>query len=364
MRPKPYGWLFAFCIATLLPFPIFSQPTPAISSGNSVNAYSGTTNAKSSKDDNDSPVDVLRLDHPVLWHDPGDISKLDLYYGQGGQAGQPTAPFTFESEDMNGTNPKFDVRDGRGKKWRVKLGEEVRPEVVASRLLWAVGYYVEDDYVLSSANVGGLHIKRGANLAKHGHITEARFARKPAGQKKIGIWRWKENPFSNTREFNGLRVMMAVMNNWDLKDVNNAVFHDSNTGDDIFLTSDIGATFGTNGLSWTNARSKGNIDSFEDSKFITHRTETMVDFGTPKPPTARLIEMGGIPETKDFAKRVGFEWIGRDIPRQDARWIGSLLAQLSHQQIVDAFRAGHFPSEQIQAYVDVVESRIRELQGL
>lgn len=312
---------------------------------------------------NDSPVNAAKLQHPVLWHDPGNIASLDLYYGQGGKEGMPVAPFTFEAEDLNGTNPKFDVRDASGKKWRVKLGDEARPEVVASRLLWATGYFVNDDYVLESAEVENLHIQRGAGMTKHGHIKDARFARKPEGQKKIGIWKWKENPFSGTREFNGLRVMMAVMNNWDLKDVNNAVFADKKTGSDIFLTSDIGATFGTNGLSWTVARSKGNIGTFKGSKFIEHATDTEVDFGTPKPSTAFLIETAGL-EAKQYAMRRGLDWIGKNIPRNDARWIGSLLSQLSHQQLIDAFRAGHFPPDQIDAYVDVVESRIRELATL
>lgn len=320
---------------------------------------------KHGKTGEDEPINAADLKNPVIWHDPGQIASLDLYYGQGGKEGQPVAPFTFESEDMNGTNPKFDARDAKGNKWRVKLGNEARPEVVASRLLWATGYFVNDDYVLESADVEGLHMKRGQNMIKNGgHITEARFARKPEGQKKIGIWKWKDNPFVGTKEFNGLRVMMAVMNNWDLKDMNNAVFHDKKADRDILLTSDIGATFGTNGLSWTVARSKGNIGTFKGSKFIERATDTEVDFATPKPPTARLIETGGIPEAKDYTMRSGLEWIGKNIPRQDARWIGSLLGQLTHQQLVDAFRAGHFPPDQIDAYVEIVESRIHELSTL
>lgn len=316
------------------------------------------------KIDNDKPVDPAQLHHPSIWHDPGNIAALNLFYGQGGQKGAPQAPFVFESEDHSGTNPKFDVRDAAGKKWRVKLGEEVRPEVVASRLLWATGFYVNDDYVLTSAEVQGLHISRGANLVKKGFVSEARFARKPSGQKKIGIWKWKENPFVSTREFNGLRVMMALMNSWDLKDVNNAVFEDSHTGQDLFLMSDVGATFGTNGLSWTNARSKGNVDSFKDSKFIEKTTETTVSFGTPKPPTARLIEAFVLPEMRDYARRADMRWIGENIPRDDARWMASLLKQLSHQQLVDAFRAGHFPSDEIDAYVELIQSRIQELSSL
>ena len=84
---------------------------------------------------------------------------------------------------------------------------------------------------------------------------------------------------------------------------------------------------------------------------------------TPKPPTARLIETFGL-AGKEYASRAGMDWIGDDIPRNDARWIASLLTQLSHQQLVEAFRAGHFPPDEIDAYVEVVESRIHELSTL
>jgi hypothetical protein len=317
--------------------------------------------AKSEKQkfNDDKPVDLSRLQKPALWHDPGAIASLDLFYGQGGKGGQPTAPFKFDSEDLHGTNPKFDVHDASGAKWRVKLGDEARPEVVASRLLWAVGYFVEDDYVLPTADIENLQIQRGANLAKDGRIENARFARKPEGQKKIGTWRWKHNPFQGTREFNGLRVMMALMNNWDLKDENNAVFEDKKSGEDIFLTSDIGATFGTNGLSWSKDRSKGDADTFEKSRFISHKSDREVDFATPAPPNPITA-----PNVKQYEMRRGLEWIGKDIPIADAQWIGSLLRQLSHQQLVDAFRAGHFSTQDVDRYVSVIEGRIHELAAL
>ena len=309
--------------------------------------------------DNGDPVDAARLHNPVLWHDPGAISTLNLYDGQGGKDGQPAAPFKFESEDMEGTNPKFDARDANGTKWRVKLGDEARPEVAASRLLWAVGYFVNDDYVITSARVEGLHLERGAKHARDEEIKDARFEKKPNQQKKIGIWKWKENPFNGTREFNGLRVMMAVMNNWDLKDVNNAVYSDKSSDRHIFLASDIGATFGTNGLSWTKDRSKGDVDTFQKSKFITRQTDSTVDFGTPAAP-AKVLAV----KAKQYQMRRDLEWIGKGIPITDARWIGSLLKQLTHEQLVDAFRAAHFSPDEINEYVGVVEQRILELSAL
>lgn len=309
--------------------------------------------------DHDQPVPVARLHRSAIWHDPGRIAGLDLLNGQGGKSGQPVPPFKFEEEDMNGTNPKFDVRDAHGTKWRVKLGDEARPEVTASRLLWAMGYFVNDDYVLQSAKIDGLKLTRGASMAADGNTVDARFEKKPEGQKKIGIWKWKSNPFKGTKELNGLRVMMAVMNNWDLKDVNNAVYEEKRSGQDLFLISDVGSTFGTNGLSWSKGRSKGDVGTYQNSKFITRKTATEVDFGTPAAPF--LMEAAKV---KVYKMRRDLEWIGKKIPIADARWIGSLLKQLSHEQLVDAFRAGQFPAEDVDAYVKVVESRIRELAEL
>lgn len=319
--------------------------------------------AKEKPADDDKPIKGDQVHNPVLWMDPGNIAQRDLFYGQGGAKHQPKPPFTFLREDMHGTNPKFDARDAEGKKWRVKLGEEARPEVVASRLLWAVGYFANDDYVLPEATVQGLKMHRKSPEAKGDQISFARFARKPGGQDKIGIWEWKDNPFTGTRELNGLRVMMAVMNNWDLKDDNNSVYKDDASDRQIFLANDVGGAFGTNGLSWTRARSKGNIDSFKESKFITRTTDTEVDFATPAAPKALLAESAGF-GAKPYAKRASLDWIGKKIPRADARWIGSLLAQLTHQQLVDAFRAGKFPPDVIDVYVSLVESRIAELKGL
>jgi hypothetical protein len=207
-------------------------------------------------------------------------------------------------------------------------------------------------------------MKRGKDRIHDGdQVIDARFARKPGKDTKIGIWEWKTCPFRDTREFNGLRVMMAVLNNWDLKDENNAVYTSKKTGRQIFLVSDIGATFATNELKTSRAQDKGNVKNYVDSKFITKTTATTVDFGTPGAPTGVLLKSAGL-MSKDYFRRKGFEWIGENIPREDARWIGSMLGQLSHQQLVDAFRAGNFPPESIDEYVSVLQDRIAQLKGL
>lgn len=346
-----------------------SDPSAAPKAKRSENSAEATSNQsperrdKANKDKGSGPLRADQAAHPVLWVDPGNIAARDLFYGQGARKNEPKPPFIFLQEDMEGTNPKFDVRDAEGKKWRVKLGEESRPEVVASRLLWAVGYFANDDYVLPEAQIQGLKMHRKSGNAKGETITFARFSRKPGGQEKIGIWDWRDNPFTGSREFNGMRVMMAVMNNWDLKDVNNSVYQDDKSDRQIFLANDVGATFGTNGLSWTRARSKGNIDTFKGSKFLTRITDSEVDFATPAAPKALLAETVGL-GVLQYKERASLDWIGNNIPREDARWIASLLAQLTHRQLTDAFRAGGFPSDEIEMYVTLVENRIAELKAL
>jgi hypothetical protein len=331
-------------------------PTPA--------PKEGADAKKEDKKDNHKPVEASALRDAALWHDPGNIAGKNLFFGPAGEDGQPKPPFTFVDEDMHDSNPKFDVRDANGREWRVKLGAEAKPEVVASRLLWAVGYYANDDYVLHEATVQNLQIKRGAKDVHNGdQVIDVRFARKPDDDKKLGTWEWKKNPFLGTREFNGLRVMMAVLNSWDLKDENNAVYRNKKTGQAVFLVSDIGATFGSNQLHAKNVDDKGNVGQYVQSKFIVNQNGTAVDFGTPAPPTGLMMESGGLLAPIYF-KRAGYDWIGKDIPRQDARWIGSLLGQLSHQQLVDAFTAGNFTPEQVDEYVAVVEQRIAQLKSL
>ncbi|MGC2208498.1 MAG: hypothetical protein WA532_00180 [Candidatus Korobacteraceae bacterium] len=323
---------------------------------------SGKQAIAAEKRDKHKPLSASATANPVLWKVPDNIAAKNLFWGQGGER-QPKPPFVFIREDRNGTSPKCDVRDATGEKWRVKLGAESRPEVVASRLLWAVGYFANDDYVLPEAHISGLKMKRKSDKMHGTQVFDARFARKPDGEKKIGIWKWSDNPFVGTRAFNGLRVMMAVMNNWDLKDSNNAVYADRKNGTQIFLASDIGATFGANRYGFSEYHAKGNLDSYEGSKFITHVSATEVDFGTPSPPLNPLAMAAGFGEIM-YAAGMPLEWIGKHIPIEDARWIGSMLGQLSHQQLEDAFRAGNFQADEADAYVKVLEDRIAELKGL
>lgn len=301
----------------------------------------------------------------VLWSDPGDIHSLNLYWGPGGEKHQPQLPVDFLSEDRHGTSPKFDVRDSAGKKWRAKLGLEAKPETAASRLLWAVGFGANEDYFFSHLKVAHMptKLRRGQDLAgRGGDVPDVRLQRHPGGDKRVGDWNWRHNPFYGTREFNGLRIMMALIANWDLKDDNNAVFADEkNSGVKYFEVSDVGTAFGTAGKRYSNKDSKGNLSAYRHTKLVAHVHKDYIDLNFPKrPPLLSLFEF----EWGFFLHQERIAWIGKRIPRTDAKWLGSLLAQLSPDQIRDAFRAAGYSPEDVEANTQAVMSRIQELSSL
>ena len=314
----------------------------------------------------DAPVAAVSNPTRSIWVNPGDVASRDLFYGPGGKEHAPHTIFTFVKEDLKGSNPKFDVVDEDGTKWKAKLGGEAKPEVAASRFVWAVGYYANEDYFIPVLHVDKMpHLKRGQKLVHpDGTIHDVRLKRYLKAEKKIDDWDWSNNPFSNQRELNGLRVMMALLNNWDLKDENNAVYEEKHKDNDSaelrYLVSDLGASFGTAGRSVGPGVSKGNLKSYRKSKFISKKTAEYVDFNVPGRPATLYV----LTATGEYFSRMHMRSIGKHIPRADARWIGGYLAQLTPQQIRDAFRSAGYSPDQVEGFATIVEKRIAELRSL
>jgi hypothetical protein len=293
----------------------------------------------------------------VIWHDRGDAAALDLTTGPGGKDREPGIDFTFVKESTGGTSPKFDVVDEHGIKWKVKLGEEARSESAASRLLWAAGYTVDEDYYRPEIHVRGLaRLARGREFVTDGDtVTGARLERDVAGGDSI-TWDWYDNPFVGTREFNGLRVMMALVNNWDLKAINNRATGTSDGGGEYSVT-DLGATFGRTGNSLN--RSKGTLKDYAATSFIDKATPTYVDFRMNSRPFFLSIFA-----FRNYRFRTRMESVVKHVPIADARWIGDRLGELSGAQLGDAFRAAGFSVGDVEAYTQVMVQRIAALKIL
>jgi hypothetical protein len=295
----------------------------------------------------------------VIWHPTIDVNQLNLFYGAGSKEDgrRPDAKYKFKKEDMNGTSPKFDVEDDHGIKWRVKLGQEPRAETAATRLLFAAGYFVDEDYYVDELHVEGLpRLKRGQSyVTDDGLVHGARLERRMKEVKKLGNWDWFKNPFVGTKEFNGLRVMMALVNNWDLKTINNSIYEVNDEAE--YLVSDVGATFGKTGNPLH--RSKSVLKDFEDSKFIDKETTDFVDFVMhSRPPLLAAINI------PNYEKRTHMQDVTKHIPRADAKWLGQKLSQLTEEQIRDCFRAGGYTQEEVEGYSTIIRNRIAALNAL
>ncbi len=294
-----------------------------------------------------------------IWQDPGDMASLDLIHGAGGKAHapDPAGTFTFVKEDLLGTSPKFEVTDGQGVEWKVKLGQESQSETAATRFLWAAGYFVDEDYYVAALTVKGLPtLRRGQQFVSSGGIVHGvRLERRRTAARKLGTWDWFDNPFLGQRELNGLRVMMSLLNNWDLKAVNNSIY--AVDGERHYVVSDAGATFGNTGNALT--RSKGVPKDFEHSKFIAKVTPDVVDLVLHSRPF--FMSAFGV---SNYRERTRMEEITRNIPRADAKWLGQRLSQLTDDQIRDGFRAAGYGAGDIETLTKTLRTRIAALEAL
>jgi len=293
----------------------------------------------------------------VLWQDRGDLSSLDMVNGPGGAAHQPGTHFKFLKESTSGTSPKFEVEDENGVHWKVKLGPEARPETAATRLLWAAGYAVDEDYYRSEIVVDGLkHLHRGQNYVHNGNtVVGVRLERHRGGQEPPE-WSWFENSFSMSSEFNRLRIMMALINNWDLKEENNSIYREP-LGE-AYVVADLGATLGRTGNVFF--RSKGNAKEFAGTPFIRKVHGQYVDFVLH----SRPIFLGFLFNHPHYVFRTRMEKVVQNIPIEDARRLGNYLGQLSANQIQDCFRSSGFSPKEVGLYSQAVTRRIMELKSL
>jgi hypothetical protein len=119
----------------------------------------------------------------------------------------------------------------------VKVGAEAQAETAAVRLLWAVGYVTEINYLIPRLEIEG-----------KGVFEKVRLEARRENVKRLDEWKWGENPFKGTRELQGLIIMMALLNNWDIKDTNNKLLlvrGGDARGDELhYVVSDLGTTFG------------------------------------------------------------------------------------------------------------------------
>ncbi len=278
-----------------------------------------------------------------FWNPPPPPDSRDLLYGVGGRASapDPQAIYTFDEESHHGFSRKMKVRDPSGRKWDVKFEPEAEPEVVSSRIVWALGYHQPPDYYLP---VWALE-----RDGKRVDMPPARFRPHDDRIKKEGTWSWHANPFVDTQPFRGLIVLMMILNNSDLKDDNNALYDLTQPFEHAsrwYVVKDLGATLGetgpTAGPSGHNSAVRGDPAAFEHDAFVA-----------------------GVK-----GDRVLFTFNGRHqellsvVRPEDVVWMCKRLEAFTPAEWQAVFRAGGYNDEQITRFLAKIREKIAKGKAL
>jgi hypothetical protein len=276
-----------------------------------------------------------------LWQEPTDLESRDLRAGPPSPVALPEPPaFTFVKADESGFSPGYDVRDDNGVEWSVKLGPEAQTEVVASRILWAIGYHQVPTYYVAKWSLKG---------GPEGNPGPGRFRPEPANVNAVGEWAWHENPFADTRPFKGLVVANLMINNWDWKTSNNRIYDVMNpdgTGERRYVVRDLGASFGKTdapGIARVlGARiaqgNRNNLEDFEEQGFIKSVNGNRVEF-----------DYHGIYQT-----------IVDTVTVDDVVWTSRLMARISDAQWNAAFAAAGYPPDEAARFIAKLKEKIAE----
>ena len=268
-----------------------------------------------------------------LWAEPG--VDRDLFYGVGGATLAPDPRELFKVAEIKATgySEGYAVIDGTKREWSAKFPPEAHSEVVASRLLWGIGYHQPPIYYLEgwrALGADGPNPQRGARFRE----------KKPAfhGLDGEANWSYYENPFSDTVQMHALLTFHAMLGNSDLKDAQNVLYTLTEPVEGAskwYVARDLGQTFArTGGINPPRA----DIDAFEKSPFIL----------------------------KTSGDHVLFDYRGRhkelfeNIRISDVVWLCDRLSKLSDLQLHDAFRAGGFDAPTSTRFITKLKAKVAE----
>lgn len=268
-----------------------------------------------------------------LWSAP--TAPRNLIFGVGGPELAPPADTKYKVIEVKvgGFSDGYTVVGPGKREWSAKFPPEASTEVVASRILWAIGFHQPPVYFLREWQA------EGADLANP--QLPARFREKSPslhGLEDEGHWSYYENPFVGTTQLNGLLVLQALLGNSDLKDQNNTVYtlkveHEGAAR--WYVARDVGHTFGRTGIM---AAPRGDVEVFENTPFIHGVSNGFVQ-----------LEYHGL-HPKLF----------REIKVADVRWICEQLNKLTDEQWRDAFRAGGYEPGLADRFIRSLKKKIAE----
>jgi hypothetical protein len=295
-----------------------------------------------------------------IWRDPGTVTALDAVYGPGPAGSGPQPPLQFLEEHTTGSQPTVSVRDGRGRVWRVKWGQEVRCETFAVRVASSCGYFAEETHFVASGTITGattLGRARDCIDERDGSFYDGRFELDDPAVNKMfeeHSWAWDDNPFVGTRELNGLKIVVMLLSNWDTKDrrdvargSNTAIFeHRLANGrrEARYLLIDWGGSMGRWGSNPA-TRGRWNAEGFAEQTpgFVTGVADGCVTFGYAGQRTAD---------------------VAHGIPLEHVRWFSPYLEQLTEDYLSRALSVSGASAEDTPRFVAALRDRIRQITAV
>ena len=277
-----------------------------------------------------------------MWIEPTNLAGRDLYYGPWGKehAPDPNGVYTLVELKHTGVNLGMTVKDDKGREWSVKqpypggLDSEAPVEVTLSRLLSAVGYHQPPIYFLRAFTLKddfGKRVEVGG-----------RFRLKDDKMKETGAWKWEDNPFVGSKEYQGLIVLLTMFNSTDLKNSNNSLyeFRDGDLVKQFYLARDLGAALGdTNRI----APRKNDPDSFEKEPYILGVSNGHVQFAY-----------------NGWYKNLTID----RITPEEVAWASELLGSLTDKQWADAFRAGGYEPAVARRFIAKLKEKVEQGRAL
>ena len=291
---------------------------------------------------NTAPPPAEKLDE--LWVRPADIGTRDLFHGAGGAQAAPAmgVAYTWVATDTTGYSGGYTVRGTDGRVWDTKIGPEAQSEVVASRVLWAMGYHQPRTYYVGNWTLSG-----GPGGPQQG----ARFRLDSEDEEVIGEWSWSDNEFLGTQPYRGLIAANVLINSWDWKTNNNRIYRVKSGAapQRRYVVRDLGASFGatrSSRLLWIlpipmrgfGQGTRNDIDHFESQGFIRRVDDGEVSF--------------------DF--RTFYGSVVDLVRPADARWTSEILSRLTDAQWDDAFRAADYAPDVRARFIRKMKTKIAE----
>jgi hypothetical protein len=286
---------------------------------------------------------------PAIPPDKADFSKAANH------SKPPEAPYVFLNEELTGSSPKILIRDASDRIWEVKGGYEGRAEAFITRFISASGYYADSVWFLERGHVEGVRwpLKRAQGfVAPDGSFTYASFELRDSQAVFLRNpgWTWMNNPFSNTSELRGLKLLVMLFSNWDNKDgrdrgsnVGVLRFETAGVSKDVYYITDWGQSFGSWGTWFGFGRSNWNCQDY------TRETRDFVN-----------TDRSGRP-VFGFRGQHGTEFVG-DIGREDIRWLLDRIGGISDAQIRTGFDASGASASEKDCFTRALRERIERLK--